>query len=630
MQSTFTGLEIGKRSLIAHNKGLTTVGHNITNASTEGYSRQRVKMQPFDPLYAPQLNRENTPGQLGQGVTAVSVERIKDELLEGRIVSQNNLKGYWENRDKYILMTEQIYNEPGEYSVRSMMDKFWESWQDLSLNPSESAAREAVVQKGEALISGIHQRYKSLKETRDMADSDISATVYQINSLLSDISGLNEKIVKVKAMGDNPNDLLDRRDLLVNELSSKINITVDNRDPDEFQVHTAGLHLIQGRAVNYLSTDIDPVNEGYSRVVWEKTGDQAFFKGGSLASLIELRDKDLREEIQKLDLMTVNFIDNVNNLHRKGWGKNGTTGLDFFREYPFVTSAEGNYDRSGNGEFDSTYIFRVSGTHPLDSEALIGLRGQMTLPGPDGNINIDYFPTDTVNDVLERINNSQTEVNAVLDDENRLTIRAVTSNNINNPDFAIRHIEDSGEFLAGYSGLLQASGAEGAFDWERAGAAASFRTGAAGENNAEYAVAPLSHPSGWIEINRAIKSDPMSVAAGFGENGRPANPGDGSAALAIASLRNKPLMIGKLNSFDEYFSKTVADIALKGEEAEVSLETQNLIMKDLEDMKQSISGVNIDEELSQMIKYQHGYAAAARFISEMNSMLDTIINRMGV
>ncbi len=627
MQSTFTGLEIGKRSLIAHNKGLTTVGHNITNASTEGYSRQRVKMQPFDPLYAPALNRENTPGQIGQGVSAVSVERIKDELLEGRIVSQNNLKGYWENRDKYILMTEQIYNEPGEFSVRSMMDKFWESWQDLSVNPSESATRQAVLQKGESLISGIHQRYKSLKETRDMADSDISATVYQINSMLSDISALNEKIVKIKAMGDNPNDLLDRRDLLVNNLSSLVNITVENRDPDEFQIHTEGLHLIQGRAVNYLSTDIDPVNEGYSRVVWDKTGEQAFFKGGSLASLIQLRDGDLREEVQKLDLMTVNFIDNLNSLHRKGWGKNGTTGLDFFREYPFVTSVEGNYDRNGDGEFDSTYIFRVSGTNSLEPEALAGIRGQMTLPGPDGNINIDYFPTDTVSDILDRINNSQAEVNAVLDDENRLVLRASTAKDINNPDFAIRHIEDSGEFLAGYSGILQLSGAEGAFDWETAGASASL---VSGDKNAEFAVAPLSHPSGWIEINRAIKSDPMSIAAGFGENGRPANPGDGSAALAIASLRNKPLMIGKLNSFDEYFSKTVADIALKGEEAGVSLETQNLIMKDLEDMKQSISGVNIDEELSQMIKYQHGYAAAARFISEINSMLDTIINRMGV
>ena len=627
MQSTFTGLEIGKRSLIAHNKGLTTVGHNITNASTEGYSRQRVKMETFDPLYAPALNRENTPGQIGQGVAAVSVERIKDELLEGRIVSQNNMKGYWANRDKYILMTEQIYNEPGEYSVRSMMDRFWESWQDLSIHPSESASRQSVLQRGEALIAGIHQRYNSLRETRDMADSDVAATVYQINSILSDVSSLNEKIVKIKAMGDNPNDLLDRRDLLVNRLSSMINITVENRDPDEFQIHTGGLHLIQGRAVNYLSTDIDPVNEGYSRVVWDKTGEEAFFKGGSLASLLELRDNDLRDEIQKLDLMTVNFIDNVNNLHRKGWGQNRSTGLDFFKEYPFVTSVEGNYDRNGDGEFDSTYIFRVSGTNKLNPEALVGIRGQLTLSGRDGDVNIDYYPTDTVTDVIDRINNSPAEVNAVLDDENRLTIRAMTSKNIDNPDFAIRHLEDSGEFLGGYSGILQNSGPEGAFDWERAGSSAVF---VQGDLNAEYAVAPLSHPSGWIEVNRAVKEDPMSIAAGFGENGRAANPGDGSAALAIASLRNKPLMLGKFSSFDEYFSRTVADIALKGEEAETSLETQTLIMKELEDLKQSISGVNIDEELSQMIKFQHGYAAAARFISEVNDMLDTIINRMGV
>ncbi len=625
MQSTFAGIEIGKRSLIAHNKNLNTVGHNITNASTEGYSRQRVKMDSFEPLYAPHLNRENTPGQLGQGVHTTSVERIKDEILEGRIVSQANLQGYWEARDKYILMTEKIYNEPGEYSVRAAMDKFWEGWQELSLNPSEMAARQSVLERGKSVIDAIHNRYNALRQTRDMLETEVTSAVSTINTILSDVAALNEKIVKIKAMGDNPNDLLDRRDLLVQQLSSIINITVDNRDPDEFQIHTSGYHLIQGRVVTPLAAVVDPQNEGYSRVVWQKTGEDAILKGGKLASFLELRDSDLREEIQKIDLMTINFIDNVNYLHRKGWGANGRTGVDFFREYPFVTSAEGSYDRNGDGAFDSSYIFRITGGNSLVPEDLTGLRGTLTLSGADENVEIEYFPTDTVQDIVDRINNSPARINAVVNEEGKLVLRAMHSDVIGNPDFVIRHLEDSGEFLVGYAGVLSAAGPDSAYSWETPDAVQNL---AAGTSPAGFAVAPLSHPSGWIEINRAIKADPMTIAAGFGENGRPANPGDGSAALAIASLRNKPLMIGKFTSFDNYFSSVVAEIGLKGEQAETAFETQNLVMKELEDLRQSISGVNIDEELAQMIKFQHGYSAAARFISQMNDMLDTIVNRL--
>ncbi|MFW6260295.1 MAG: flagellar hook-associated protein FlgK, partial [Spirochaetota bacterium] len=132
MQSTFSGIELGKRSLFAQNRGLQTVGHNLSNASVDGYSRQRVELSPTDPLYRPQLNRAETPGQIGQGVDIARVERIRDMLLEGRIVSQASGEGYWESRDKYVRMLEQVYNEPTDVSVRTLMDQFWDGWQELS------------------------------------------------------------------------------------------------------------------------------------------------------------------------------------------------------------------------------------------------------------------------------------------------------------------------------------------------------------------------------------------------------------------------------------------------------------------------------------------------------------------
>ena len=625
MQSAFSGIELGKRSLIAHTQGMYTVGHNLSNASTEGYSRQRVKLEPFDPIYLPGLNREQTAGQLGQGVTAASIERIQDVILEERIAMQANGRGYWEVRDSYLLMVEQVYNEPTDNSVRSLMDKFWESWQELSVYPSQFAARQAVLQRGEALMDGIHTRYQALNQIRDMLDTDVKVTTERVNKILEDVAALNEQIVKTKAAGDNPNDMLDRRDLLVKELSGIVDITVDNRDPDEFLIHTGGLHLIQGKQVHKLSAVTDPLNDGYTAVEWQKSGETAYFRGGRLAALLEMRDGDVRGEIQKLDMMTVNFIDLVNEIHENAFGLTGTTNVKFFTEHPFINNLAGNYDRDGDGVYDSSYIFRITGKNTLDSEEQIGLRGTITLAAPSGTVDMEYFPTDTVGDIVKRINNTGAEVVARLNNDGMLTLKGTPAADQTNPDFVIRYIEDSGDFLTGYAGLLVENGPAGAYSWERADAILSLQGG-----GVEYAVAPLAHPSGWIEVNPILSNDPGSIAAGFGENGRPAQAGDGRAALAIAGLRNTPVMVGRLSSFDEYFAEVVADIGLRGEVAQRSLETENLIMKELEDMRASISGVNIDEELSLMIKFQHGYSAASRFISEVNDMLDTIINRMGV
>ncbi len=625
MESTFTGIEIGKRSLVAETVGLTTVGHNLANASTEGYSRERVEMKPFDPIYMPDLTREDTPGQLGQGVVVASIKRVTDRFLEERIVAQGSSQGYWKARNDYLLQVEQVYKEPSDLSVRGLLDKFWSSWQELSVYPSQISAREAVLQRGQALVDGIHRNYRALHEIRNMLEQDVQATVRQANEMMTNIAALNKRIVQVKAMGDNPNDLLDQRDLLVRKLSELLPITIDSRDPQAFNVHIGGMQLIQGDIVHYLKAAPNIPNEGYSDVVWADSGDKVNLTGGKLAALVQLRDGDVRQEIQKLDNMTMNFADMVNEIHKKGYGLDGKTGLDFFKEYPFVNNVLGNYDRSGNGVFDSTYLFRITGANVLSAKQQIGLEGTITLSGPTGDIAVPYHPTDTVGEVVKRINDSGAEVVAVLGPDGHLSLKATPSQSTADPDFVIRHIQDSGQFLVGYAGILKGSGAAGAYDWGHTDAVASLQGG-----GLRYAVAPLAHPSAWIEVNHEIARSPVSIAAGLGRDGQPAEPGDGSAALAIAALRTKPVMIGRLMSFDEFFSSSVADIGLKGQTAQATLNTENAIMKDLNDRRAAISGVNIDEELSNMIKFQHGYEAAARFISVMDGMLNTLINKMGV
>ena len=208
MASSFAGIELGKRSLMAQAQSINTAGHNISNADTEGYSRQRVKVRAFDPLYRPDLTRENTPGQIGQGVTVESVERIRDIMLDKRIVAQSNQESYWGTREKYYVMLENIYNEPDDVSIRTTMDKFWESWQELSLYPESTAARMSVVSRGDSLVNAIHNRYIGLMGVGNLLNGDIESSVRQVNDIANQIAEVNKEIVKSKAMGDNPNDLL--------------------------------------------------------------------------------------------------------------------------------------------------------------------------------------------------------------------------------------------------------------------------------------------------------------------------------------------------------------------------------------------------------------------------------------
>jgi flagellar hook-associated protein 1 FlgK len=262
MQSTFSGIELGKRGILAHQRALQTVGHNLTNASTEGYSRQRIQLQATPPLYRPQLNRDGTPGQIGQGVDIARIERVRDGLLEGRIISATGDESYWETRDRYILQMEQVYNEVGDSSVRNLMDRFWDGWQELSLYPEQRSAREAVLQRGEALAEGIQLRYQNLDRIQSMVEQEIKGNVQQVNTLIRDIAALNEEITNVKAAGDNPNDLLDRRDLLVERMAEHLDITVDDRDPDEFSVYSAGFHIVQGRISRPFAVEADRENQG--------------------------------------------------------------------------------------------------------------------------------------------------------------------------------------------------------------------------------------------------------------------------------------------------------------------------------------------------------------------------------
>ena len=625
MPSTlFSGIELGKRGLFAHQIGVHTIGHNISNIDTEGYSRQQVALASATPLAKVGNGRTELAGQVGQGVIAARVSRVRDQLLEGRIVAETSEFNYWQTQDDYLLQLERVYNEPSEYSLRNAFDLFWNAWQDLSLHPNESAVRNGVLEHADNLVASIRDQYQQLEQIRTILEEEVAINVGQINDLLADIASLNNEIATVTAAGDDPNDLLDTRDRKVERLATHIDIATSDRDSDDFTVYSNGRHLLQGDRVHRLATIADPDLESFSAVIWEESGERFQSSGGALTAILELRDEVVGGSIVELDTLAINFSDLVNEVHRQGVGLNGQTGVNFFVEVPRVINSVGNFDSDNDGLFDSSYIFKINGIHQLDAQQQVGFGGTITLPAADGTVTVDYNPTDTVAQVIQRINRSGGDVVARLTGDSRLQLKATSSETNEFPDFVIRSLEDSGQFLVGYGGILQQSGAAGAYNWQQADAVTAFQGN-------DYGVAPLAHPSGWLAVNPEIESNVRTIAAALqSETRTAADTGGNGAALAVASLRNTNIFVDRHQDVDEFFINQIGNIGYRAQRADFAKHTHEDILKGLTDIRQSISGVNIDEEVAQLLKYQHAYVATARFINNIDTMLDTIINRMGV
>ncbi|MEI4769591.1 flagellar hook-associated protein FlgK [Psychrobacillus sp. FJAT-51614] len=227
MRSTFMGLEASKRGLFTQQSALYTTGHNISNANTLGYSRQRVNMEATLGYPGTGLNAPKTPGHIGTGVQAQSVQRIRDAFIDRQYRQESNKLGYWESRSQAITQMEDIMAEPSEFGLNESLNQFWKSLQDLSTNPENAGARKVVVQRGIAVAESFNYIHKQLSDIQGNFKNEILTSTDDINSILKQISSMNEQIQAIEPNGYMPNDLYDARDNLLDELSTYFPIEVE-------------------------------------------------------------------------------------------------------------------------------------------------------------------------------------------------------------------------------------------------------------------------------------------------------------------------------------------------------------------------------------------------------------------
>ena len=657
MLSTFHGIELGKKSLMAQQAGLENVGHNLANQSNPNYSRQVTNLSSTDPIYAPSLSKANTAGQIGTGVKVTDISRVRDSFIDDRIHAEMQRLGYWETKEFFMKQVEDIQNEPNTPSLKTSFENFVRSWNTVANNPTTLGSREALVQEGVGITKTINTQFKQLSELRQNADSRLKDKVSEINRIAEEISKLTNEIRQSKALGDNPNDLLDKRDALVENLSKLADISIYRNGVDDFTVYIGGEELVQGNLYRTIGTRENRNGEDKLELYWVNDNNDPYsaknyevtVRGGEIKGLMEIRDVDIKNQIRMLDNFTVNLMRTVNDIHKEGYGLNFNTGNNFFIDHPITENPNGVHDFNSTGSPDGTAIYKISGTSKLEPDMQINIEGTINLgtnPITKKDIVINYYRTDTIKDVMDKINQSEANVIAYLDHKNKFTIKASLPDDISKQAFYIEHLEDSGKFLSSLTGVLNNNAI---FDSQNPNAFANLSTPVQ-----NISVTPFNHPSGWVSLDESILKSPLNIAASSGKdrNGdgiidTSNGEGDGSNALRvvagltsdndrngldiISKIDTQPPMLDQANrSFSIYLDRITEETGIITRTAVKSVEKEGEILHSLLNKREAYSGVNIDEELTKMITFQHGYQAAARMVSVMDRMLETIINRMGV
>lgn len=223
MVSTFHSLELGKRGLFAGQTGVATTGHNIANVNTKGYSRQQVNVIN-SPAVDVWTSGEVNPSQLGSGVLVESITRVRDRFLDQQYRDQSSTLGEWSVKQDTLAKLESVINEPSETGLRAVMDQFWGAWQDLANEPDSMAARAVIKESAEAFVNTSQSIDRSMTEIKSDLNNQLNAKMKEANGYLQQIAELNNSIQRT---GTQANDLLDQRDLYVEELSKLVSINVE-------------------------------------------------------------------------------------------------------------------------------------------------------------------------------------------------------------------------------------------------------------------------------------------------------------------------------------------------------------------------------------------------------------------
>lgn len=301
MPSLMGTLHSAASGMTANQTAIQTTSHNITNLNTPGYTRQRVEQKASRPYSQIGYNSSMGPGQLGTGVQVTDITRIRNTFYDFQFRSESHSYGEISVRYDYYKNIENIFNEPSDNAISSSLNKFFNGWHELSKDPNNVGAKNIVIENGKFLANNISQSYSKLEELKENIDKQTSDILNDVNSMLGSLKELEENIKVVQATGKSPNDLMDERDRILDDLSFKLNIQNDD-------VKAA---MADGKVTLDELEKIDA--------------------SGEISGALKMA-KELDSYMNDLKTLAKGIADSVNNIYNDGLGADEVKGLFVFDE----------------------------------------------------------------------------------------------------------------------------------------------------------------------------------------------------------------------------------------------------------------------------------------------------------
>jgi flagellar hook-associated protein 1 FlgK len=662
----FFGLNIGRSALVAHQTALDVTGHNLANVQTEGFSRQRVQMSQSLPIQTPQ-------GAVGSGVDASKVERLQLGYLERQIVRVTSQNGHDVALTRGLDEMQSILGEPSADGLNASLSEFWNAWDALSASPTDAALRAQVVDRAEHLATVYNQKIDDLSSLESRFDEALGDALGDVNVWAREVADLNGRIAKSEASGYTANDLRDQRDRLVRQLASTLGVEAEaDGSYVNLRLADGGPYLVN-RAESF---ELTAARDDGGHLAGFHIGSAPVTPtGGEMGALLELRDTlspGLRDQLSQW-MSTV--VDRVNQLHTAGVDRDGEAGRNLFM-WTGDTASVALAPSSGlvavaaaPGLEPGTHYLSVASVDPsLTANALGTLSsGNLTLTSSgsytgDPVVNRDYSvrvlsanaTPGTLEGLRVQLFRDGEAVGPVVsfDGTAGASASGVSLGSVDGLTFtADLAAPPAGSFVVGErsdglsttGSLSLDGGAPVAVDLTTTnniaftgGSAQGFLAGGVATVNfgggpVRAASFTLSGRGSRLALDPLVAADADKVAAARAPvaGGTP-SVGDGEIARRIADLATQGIFEDIGETAAGFLGRVVQSLGAKGRDARVFEEASTSVLQQLDAQRESVSGVNVDEEMVQLLQYQRGFEAAARFLTTVDGLIDTLINRVGL
>ena len=684
MSISFFGFDSAISGLSANQKALEVTGHNVANLGTPGFARQSAVM-------ASSVTKRYGNWYVEMGVDIQQIRQIRHTFNDNIFRTESNNLGYWESRNKAVTDLQSILGEPIQKGFQVALNNFWDSFQELSKAPESLTIRALVKQRSDSLVNYLNQVGSQINKLQNDLNTEIRARIDEVNDITEDIAALNVKIMSAEAAGNLPNDYYDQRNELCDRLSKLVEVeTWETRD-GSMDILVGGYFLVsKGEQTKLVASPNEALSHFYTPMVEYRGGDIPINVGqGIIKGLMESRGEvsgakgsydngspnttaDITIAVDLSHTTDTNYLNNVKkqvdalladvktrgldyNLRLVTFGGLATTAttLNFGKDANALSDAVNdlsldtgdttnnfehvvneivgyNYgedvnkylmvftDESINGDGAATdpdvkeYIkelndkgimMSVSTTAPLDWDSIVAQTGGKlydvsAIPAatdPTYNDSISKLMQQASSDINSDVNR---KMSTVSDDLNIISsVKKQLNALINIMAREVNRLHKSGKTLSGDGDKLFFEPIE---------------------------------PNLPIELGNIKISDSLKDLNNIAASTTDAN-GDNEIALTIAGLRNENLMTGnkKILSLDTYYQNIILDLGNKGYEASAMVDSCKNLVSQADAIRQSIMGVSLDEEMTNMMKYKFAYNANAKVIDVVNQMLETIMFRMG-